>query len=69
MLKLEFISFLLKITEVPISKIWVSPKVANSFLSCRDLPFDSHVNQPTYDSDSTDHDHGYCESTVSFFTN
>lgn len=37
MMKFGFMSFILTISEVPISKICISKGVANSFLPCKDV--------------------------------
>lgn len=62
MMKLGFISLLLTVSEVPISKICVSHSVANSFLPCEDPlesaePAVASATQasPPY-SDEYDHD-------------
>lgn len=77
MMKFGFMSFLLTISEVPISKICVNKAVANSFLPCKDSVYylgesstpASATRDSTSDLDYTpatsdDHEVNYCEAKV-----
>lgn len=78
MMKFGFMSFLLTISEVPISKICVSKNVANHLLPCKDtvditrLTSSSATHTTTYEFDvapATNEfavEANYCEAKVRF---
>ncbi|KAK2434427.1 MLO protein [Trifolium repens] len=69
MMKLGFVSFLLTISEVPISKICINKNVANSFLPCKDSSMEYLGRSSSHNSNSSELDQthstdelGYCEA-------
>ncbi|MCI16717.1 MLO-like protein 12-like, partial [Trifolium medium] len=55
MMKFGFVSFLLTISEVPISKICINKNVANSFLPCKDSSME-YLGSSSRDSNSSELD-------------
>lgn len=67
MMKFGFVSFLLTISEVPISKICINKDMANSFLPCKDsmekLAVSSELDQ-TPSTNELGNQVNYCEAKV-----